>query len=134
MHGHEQIRKTTRQLFQPNVSFYLKYSNLLFNFISNQHFIQNSTYTNESLINLIRQLVLWTCFFVLCLLSPLYMLNIAYVDRYLSVTSINQPWRQLDVRSYSSQCSTLSGFGVLAKKIRLVLNMHAELKIIECVS
>ena len=43
------------------------------------------------------------------------------------MTPVNQVQTELGVKSYTSWCYTYSGFGVLAKKYRLALNMHSKL-------
>ena len=102
------------------IMLYLKYSYLLFIFVSNLQFTQNS-------LN-----VIWfvRCMYGLfcrlpCLVA--YTFNIAWVGRYRSVTPVEQLRRQLSVRFYSNWCYTWSRFCLLAKKNRLASNWHSKL-------
>ena len=56
------------------------------------------------------------CVHVTCTVVTVHAICEGLVDRYLSVTPVNQLQRQLGVRSFSSWCYTWSGFDGLPKK------------------
>ena len=68
---------------------------------------------------------LQTCFSALCRRIPPYECNIR-MGRYLTVTPVNQPRRQLGgVRFYSKWYYIRPGVGILARKYGLTLNLPA---------